>query len=31
VEKLQVTNPNMLGYVSQTTLYVDDTIEVIQR
>ncbi len=30
VEKLQVTNPNMLGYVSQTTLSVDDTIEVIR-
>ena len=30
VEKLQVTNPNMLGYVSQTTLSVDDTSEVIQ-
>lgn len=30
VEKLQVTNPNMLGYVSQTTLSVDDTIEIIR-
>ena len=30
VEKLQVTNPNMLGYVSQTILSVDDTIEVIR-
>jgi 4-hydroxy-3-methylbut-2-enyl diphosphate reductase len=30
VEKLQVTNPNMLGYVSQTTLSVDDACEVIR-
>lgn len=30
VKKLQVVNPNMLGYVSQTTLSVDDTIEIIR-
>jgi 4-hydroxy-3-methylbut-2-en-1-yl diphosphate reductase len=30
VEKLQVINPHMLGYVSQTTLSVDDTVEVIR-
>ncbi|MGZ3158399.1 MAG: 4-hydroxy-3-methylbut-2-enyl diphosphate reductase [Burkholderiaceae bacterium] len=30
VEKLQVVNPDMLGYVSQTTLSVDDTVEVIR-
>jgi 4-hydroxy-3-methylbut-2-enyl diphosphate reductase len=30
VEKLQVNNPNLLGYVSQTTLSVDDTREVIR-
>src|SRR5450830_426163 len=30
VKKLQVANPNMLGYVSQTTLSVDDTIEIIR-
>ena len=29
VEKLQVTDPHMLAYVSQTTLSVDDTVEVI--
>lgn len=29
VEKLQVIKPDMLGYVSQTTLSVDDTVEVI--
>jgi 4-hydroxy-3-methylbut-2-enyl diphosphate reductase len=30
VEKLQVTDPHMLAYVSQTTLSVDDTVEVIR-
>jgi 4-hydroxy-3-methylbut-2-enyl diphosphate reductase len=30
VEKLQVTNPDMLAYVSQTTLSVGDTVEVIR-
>jgi len=30
VEKLQVINPDVLGYVSQTTLSVADTIEVIR-
>jgi 4-hydroxy-3-methylbut-2-enyl diphosphate reductase len=30
VEELQVSNPNLLGYVSQTTLSVDDTHEVIR-
>jgi len=30
VEKLQVINPHMLAYVSQTTLSVDDTVEVIR-
>ena len=29
VDKLQVSNPDMLAYVSQTTLSVDDTAEVI--
>jgi 4-hydroxy-3-methylbut-2-enyl diphosphate reductase len=29
VNRLQVNNPDMLAYVSQTTLSVDDTIEVI--
>ena len=29
VEKLQVTNPQSLAYVSQTTLSVDDTAEII--
>lgn len=29
VEKLQVRNPDMLAYVSQTTLSIDDTAEVI--
>jgi 4-hydroxy-3-methylbut-2-enyl diphosphate reductase len=29
VEKLQVANPDLLAYVSQTTLSVDDTIDVI--
>jgi len=29
VEKLQVTDPDMLSYVSQTTLSVDDTADVI--
>jgi 4-hydroxy-3-methylbut-2-enyl diphosphate reductase len=29
VDKLQVANPDMLAYVSQTTLSVDDTLEVI--
>lgn len=29
VDKLQVSNPEMLAYVSQTTLSVDDTAEVI--
>lgn len=29
VEKLQVTNPDMLAYVSQTTLSVDDTAGII--
>lgn len=29
VEKLQVVNPDMLAYVSQTTLSVDDTVEII--
>jgi 4-hydroxy-3-methylbut-2-enyl diphosphate reductase len=28
-EKLQVFNPDMLAYVSQTTLSVDDTVEII--
>lgn len=30
VEKLQVINPAMLAYVSQTTLSVDDTVEIIR-
>ena len=30
VEKLQVINPDMLAYVSQTTLSVDDTVEIIR-
>ncbi|QDZ26993.1 4-hydroxy-3-methylbut-2-enyl diphosphate reductase [Noviherbaspirillum sp. UKPF54] len=30
VEKLQVTNPDMLAYVSQTTLSVDDTAGIIE-
>jgi 4-hydroxy-3-methylbut-2-enyl diphosphate reductase len=30
VKKLQVSNPNMLGYVSQTTLAIDDTIKIIR-
>lgn len=29
VERLQVTNPDMLAYVSQTTLSVDDTADII--
>lgn len=29
VERLQVTNPGMLAYVSQTTLSVDDTADII--
>jgi 4-hydroxy-3-methylbut-2-enyl diphosphate reductase len=29
VEKLQIFNPDMLAYVSQTTLSVDDTVEII--
>lgn len=29
VEKLQVRNPDMLAYVSQTTLSIDDTAEVV--
>jgi 4-hydroxy-3-methylbut-2-enyl diphosphate reductase len=29
VEKLEVTDPTMLAYVSQTTLSVDDTMEII--
>ncbi|GIZ54101.1 4-hydroxy-3-methylbut-2-enyl diphosphate reductase [Noviherbaspirillum aridicola] len=30
VEKLQVKNPDLLAYVSQTTLSVDDTAEIIE-
>jgi 4-hydroxy-3-methylbut-2-enyl diphosphate reductase len=30
VKKLKVANPKMLGYVSQTTLAIDDTIEIIR-
>lgn len=30
VEKLQVTNPGMLAYVSQTTLSIEDTVEIIR-
>ena len=30
VEKLQVFNPAMLAYVTQTTLSVDDTVEIIR-
>jgi 4-hydroxy-3-methylbut-2-enyl diphosphate reductase len=29
VEKLQVANPDLLAYVSQTTLSVDDTLDII--